>query len=152
MKKMLITLLILSSLSFANTLGDVSQYKPSPTSRDEVSKIVNNPVNQNNVELSMFILKMIQDKNITDINKKIAFVDTFQLSDDIKDTIKITINQNINYSDFERAGYGIYLFKKCNHKVSDKVDSSSYWNQIWNINYQECEYQQNYSCDPQVSI
>ena len=149
MKKTLITLLILTSLSIANAQGNLTQYKPSPTSSNEVSNIINNPQNQNDVELSMFVLKIIEDKNITDINKKIAFVDTFKISDDIKDAIKTTITQNINYSDNERVGYGIYELKKCNHNVSDKVDSSSpaYNNYVFFVNDHRCVYEPPYSCD-----
>ena len=111
-----IILSLLVCLSSAYAHGNSIQYKPSPSSSDEVLKIINNPQNQNDVELVMFIMKTIEDKNIKDTNKKIAFVDTFQVSDDIKDVVKSYIKQNLSYSDNERISYGIYKLKKeCNH-------------------------------------
>ena len=119
-----IILFILVCLSPAYAQGNLTQYKSSPASSDEVLKIINNPQNQNDVELIMFVLKSIEYKNIKDINKKIDFVDTFKVSDDIKDVIKTTIKQNLNYSDHERVDYGIYQLKKeCNHNSSSGIDS-----------------------------
>lgn len=121
-----IILFILVCLSPAYAQGNLTQYKSSPASSDEVLKIINNPQNQNDVELIMFVLKSIEYKNIKEINKKIDFVDTFKVSDDIKDVIKTTIKQNLNYSDHERVDYGIYQLKKeCNHNSSSGIDSST---------------------------
>jgi len=109
-----IILFLLVCLSSAHAQGNLTQYKSSPASNDEVLKIINNPQNQNDVELIMFVLKSIEYKNIKEINKKIDFVDTFKVSDDIKDVIKTIIKQNLNYSDHERISYGVYVNKKCN--------------------------------------
>lgn len=85
----------------------------------DLMSIANNPAltnqqNQNDVELVMFIMKNIEDKNIVEVDKKNDFVNSFKVSDYIKNVVKSYIAQNINYSDNKKISYGIYLFKKCN--------------------------------------
>jgi hypothetical protein len=84
----------------------------------------NNVDYQNNTELVMFVMKSIEDKHITNVNKKIEFVNSFKVSDDIKEQAISLINQNIEYSDNEKVAYGVYLLKKCNsgsYKTNDCV-------------------------------
>ncbi len=121
MKKLLITLLILTSLSVANT-----QVSKIPNAEQQFSKWANDPQNkndnllnpqtQNETELMMFLLKSIEDKNITDKQKKIEFVNSFKVSEDIKQYAISLINQNITYSNNEKISYGIYSLKQCNDK------------------------------------
>lgn len=111
-----ILLFLITLLSSAYAQGNLTQYKPSPKSDDEVLKIINNPQNQNDAELIMLIQKSIEEKNITDINKKIAFIDSFNVTDYIKVLVKRNIKQGITYSDYERVSYGVYQFKKCKNK------------------------------------
>lgn len=61
--------------------------------------MLSNPQNQNDVELIMLIMKSIEDKNIQGIKERINFVDTFKVSDEIKNVAKSYIRQNISYSD-----------------------------------------------------
>jgi predicted CoA-binding protein len=61
--------------------------------------VLSNPQNQNDVELIMLIMKSIEDKNIQGIKERINFVDTFKVSDEIKNVAKSYIRQNISYSD-----------------------------------------------------
>jgi len=85
---------------------------------------INNLQYQNDTELTMFLMKSIEDKGIKDTNKKIEFVNTFKVSEDIKEQVKSYIRQGINYSDHEKVSYGIYLLKKCdkqNISVNNRV-------------------------------
>lgn len=110
-----VTLSVVTFLSFASVQENL-RTNTITLSDTEVTATLQNPQNQNDVELIMSIMKIIEDKNIEGISKKINFVDTFKVSDYIKNTIKSYIRQNINYSDNERISYGIYRSKKCNHQ------------------------------------
>lgn len=100
--------------------------------------ILNNAQYQNDVELLMFIMTSIDDKNIKEKNKKIEFVNSFKASEYIKDWAISLINQNITYSDNEKVAYGIYTLKKCNGE-SPRVN--------------ECivDYRPNQGCKPERS-
>jgi hypothetical protein len=74
---------------------------------------LNNQQNQNDTELVMFILKAIEEKKIQDPKQKIAFANSFQVSDDIKSLVRTQINQKLNYSDNEKVSYGVYILKNC---------------------------------------
>src|SRR5688572_30222955 len=116
----ILLLLLTSFLSVAvahaqnNSLID-----PSQLSEAQIKQIVTNPQNENKVELVMFVLKSIEDLNITDDDKKIAFVNSLDVSNEIKDVVKSDIKLNITYSDHERVSYGIYrlMSKQCD-KIS----------------------------------
>lgn len=115
-----ITLALLTSLSAASTQGDLNlsssaqemlKFLNDPQNKND---ILNNPQTQNDNELVMFIMKSIEDKHIKEINKKVEFVNSFKVSNDIKEQAISYINQNLTYSDNEKASYGIYMLKKCN--------------------------------------
>ena len=148
MKKMLITLLILTSLSFTyaqdvSNLSNVGQqllkWSNNPQSKND-STI--SPQRRNENELMMFILKSIADNNITDKQQKIEFVNSFQVSEDIKQFAISLINQNITYSDNEKVAYGLYLLKQCNNKSRKPNDCYSGY-----APYQgSCQEQHNNEC------
>ena len=145
LKYSLITFLLsLNALSFANYSGDLSQLKSTPFSSDEVLKIIKNPQNQNNVELVMAVLKNIEDLNITEKDKKISFVDNFNTTDNIKSLVKISIENNISYSDHKRIDYGLYEYKKCYHTNYASTDDPKLPNYILFNN--KCYYQEYYVC------
>ena len=108
---------LLTCLSFAHAQENLPAHQ-SNISDDQAFKILQNPQNENHAELVMFVLKSIEDLNITDTNKKLEFVDTLEVSDQVKNQVKSYINQNISYSDNEKVSYGIYQFKKCNQSSS----------------------------------
>ena len=72
------------------------------------NEVISTPQDQNETELALNILKTIEDKKITETNKKISFVNTFNLPDEIKKYAKSLITQNLNYSDFKKESYGTY--------------------------------------------
>jgi hypothetical protein len=120
MKKLLSILILATSLNIAYAQGDLKissnaqetlKFMNDPQNKND---ILNNVQYQNDVELLMFIMKSIEDKNIKDKNKKIEFVNSFKASNDIKEWAISYINQNITYSDNEKISYGIYGLKKCN--------------------------------------
>lgn len=116
-----IMLLCSTSFSVANAQNNLNN---SGAAAQELLKFINDPQNrndllnnaqyQNDTELLMFVMKSIEDKNIKDINKKIEFVNSSNVSNDIKKQAISLINQNITYSDHEKVSYGIYMLKKCN--------------------------------------
>jgi len=117
MKLKFAALALITLFSLANAQGNI-----------DISNIVNDPIlsnaqNQKDVELVMLIMKSIEDKNIQSVEEKINFVDTFKVTDEIKDVAKSYIRQNISYSDNKRIAYGIYQYTKCNHGAN--VDASS---------------------------
>ncbi len=120
-KKLLIAMLSMTTfLSFANA----NSYHINKPSEAEAMQIVENPENQNKVELAMFILKSIEEKQIKNIDKKIDFVNSLPVSDEVKRFAKSIIQQGINYSDHEKTSYGIYRFKNCkNFKNNSNVKS-----------------------------
>ena len=143
MKKLIF--ILLASISIAHA----QEYKTSAgMSKAEILQVISNQQNQKNVELIMFALKSIEELNITEMNKKIEFVDTLQVSDEIKTGVKSQIKQNLSYSDHERVGYGIYQLKKdCSHHSISKLDTSqSYYDYIYNMNTGRCVFQLRYSC------
>lgn len=104
---------LITFFSIANAKDNLSMFQPTSSSEEEVLKMIKNPTNQNNTELVMSILKDIEDKGIKDADKKIEFVDSFNVSNDIKEQAKSYIRQNIKYSDNERVSYGVYKLKNC---------------------------------------
>ena len=115
-----VALSLLTSLAVANPQDDLKlssdaqatlEFFNAPQNKNDN---INNPQTQNDTELVMFIMKSIEDKKITDKNKKIEFVNSFKVSNYIKEGAINDINQNITYSDNEKVSYGIYLLKKCN--------------------------------------
>ena len=122
-KKLLIAMLSITTfLSFANA----NNYHINRPSEAEAMHIVENPDNQNKVELAMFILKSIEEKQIKNIDKKIDFVNSLPVSDEVKRLAKSIIQQGINYSDNEKISYGIYRLKNCkNFKNNSNFKSLS---------------------------
>jgi len=104
-----VILSLLTSLSVANPQSDLKLSNDTQATL----KLTNDPQYQNDVELLMFVMKSIEDKKITDKNKKIEFVNSFKASNYIKEWAISLINQNITYSDNEKISYGDYLLKKC---------------------------------------
>ena len=148
MKKLLITVLLLTSLSatfaqdvskLSNVAQQLSKWANDPQNQNDN---ILNPQTQNETELTMLILKSIEDKNITDKQQKIEFVNSSKVSENIKQDAISLINQNITYSDNEKVSYGLYLLKQCNDKP--KPIASCY------INYYpyqgSCAYEQGYAC------
>jgi hypothetical protein len=132
----------LASLAIAGT-PEHSLIDSTKLSEAEVQQIVTNPQNQQRVELVMSILKAIDDLNITENSKKIDFVNTMEVSDNIKTLVKNQINLNITYSDFQRVSYGIYrlMSKQCG-KISGSGDALPDY-----ILFQGyCVYQEYYTC------
>jgi len=109
--------IIFLSFSFANAQDNFKTFRPTPNSEAEVSKIIESPENRNHTELVMSVLKSIEDLWIKDTNKKIDFVNSLTVSDDIKDNTISQIRNNLSYSDHEKVGYGIYRLNnnKCPH-------------------------------------
>lgn len=144
--RILLGMLLFSTylLSFANDNNVLQQLRSTPSSPDEVLKIVQNPQNQNNVELVMFILKNIEDLNIIETDKKIEFVNNFNVSDEIKSLVKTAIENHINYSDHKRITYGLYEFNKCRHTNYMNRDDPKLPNYILFNN--RCYYQEYYAC------
>ena len=116
-------------ITFSSSVYALDDLKPS-SAANEVLKMINNPQYQNDIinnsqyqndtELVMFIMKSIEDKKIKETTKKLDFVNTFKVANEIKDQVKSMIKQNLNYSDHEKVSYGIYLLNKCkNPTVSD---------------------------------
>lgn len=130
MKKLLSILIIGTSLNVAHAQGDLNLSSPA----QEMLQFVNDPQNKNDklnnpqaqkdTELVMFIMKSIEDKHIKEIDKKIEFINSFNVSNGIKEQAVSLINQNITYSDNEKVSYGIYLLKKCNEspRVGSRID------------------------------
>jgi hypothetical protein len=124
MKKLLCILILGTSLNISHAQGDLNLSSPA----QEMLKFINDPQNkndrlnniqyQNDTELVMFIMKSIDDKHIKEINKKIEFINSFNVSKDIKEQAISYVNQNITYSDNEKVSYGVYLLKKCNESHS----------------------------------
>ena len=121
-----VILSLLTSLSVANPQNDLKlssdaqatlEFFNSPQNKNDN---INNPQTQNDIELVMFIMKSVEDKNLADKNKKIEFINSFKVSNVIKEQAISYINQNIKYSDNEKVSYGIYLLKTCN--VSPKIN------------------------------
>ena len=119
MKKLLITVLLLTSLSatfaqdvskLSNVAQQLSKWANDPQNQNE--KILN-PQTENNTELTFSILKSIEDKNITYTQKKLDFVNSSQVSENIKQSVINLINQNITYLDYEKVSYGLYSLKLC---------------------------------------
>ena len=120
MKKLLSILIVGASLNVAHAQGNLNLSSPA----QEMLQFVNDPQNkndklndpqaQNDTELVMFIMKSMEDKHIKEINKKLEFINSFNVSNGIKEQAISLINQNITYSDHEKVSYGIYLLKKCN--------------------------------------
>jgi hypothetical protein len=119
MKKLLSILILATSLNIAHAQGNLIDSRQ--LSEAEVLKVVTNPQNQAKVELVMFVLKSIEDLNITENDKKIDFVNKVAVSDNIKDMVKNDISQNITYSDYKRVSYGMY--KLMNNKCSNSSNS-----------------------------
>lgn len=103
----------LDNVESSSAANEVLKLINSPQYKNDT---INNPRTQNDTELVMFILKAIEEKKIQDPKQKIAFTNSFQVSDDIKGLVINQINQNLNYSDNERVAYGIYMLKKCNKR------------------------------------
>lgn len=112
-------LILATSLNIAHAQGNLIDSRQ--LSEAEVLKVVTNPQNQAKVELVMFVLKSIEDLNITENDKKIDFVNKVAVSDNIKDMVKNDISQNITYSDYKRVSYGMY--KLMNNKCSNSSNS-----------------------------
>lgn len=117
---------VITLMTFSHSAYALDNTKPSSAAQELLktiktpqyqNNIINNLQYQNDTELAMFIMKSIEEKNIKEANKKIDFVNTFKVSDEIKDQVKSMIKQNINYSDHEKVSYGIYLLKKCNDQT-----------------------------------
>ena len=119
MKKLLSILILTTSLNIAHAQGNLIDSRQ--LSEAEVLKVVTNPQNQAKVELVMFVLKSIEDLNITENDKKIDFVNKVAVSDNIKDMVKNDISQNITYSDYKRVSYGMYQLM--NNKCSNSSNS-----------------------------
>lgn len=130
MKKLLTILIVGLSINIAHAQGNsnlssgaqaVLQFVNDPQNKNDK---LNNAQIQNDTELVMFIMKSIEDKHITEINKKIEFINSFNASNSIKEQAINLVNQNINYSDNEKVSYGVYLLKKCNedsHKTNARA-------------------------------
>jgi hypothetical protein len=128
MKKLLSILILATSLNIAHAQENLTTNEK-PT-QNAVELMLANPQTQNDTELVMFIMKSIEDKDIQGVDKKTNFVDTFKVSDSIKNQAKSYINQNINYSDYKKLSYGMFQFKKCNH--SSKGVNGHLWDHIDN--------------------
>ncbi|HLX54963.1 MAG TPA: hypothetical protein VKR58_13540 [Aquella sp.] len=126
-----ITLSLVTSLSIANAQDNSTPATALSSSAQEVLKWLNDPKNANDnlnnkqtqdgVEQVMSIMKSLEDQNIKGNDKKIEYVNSLNVSTDMKEWAISYINQNINYSDNEKVSYGIYRLKKCDgsHKVND---------------------------------
>lgn len=123
---------MMSALAYLNIDYAEGNFPPNRNitvkSDSEALQILSNPKNQQKVELYMYVLKSIQDLGITDIDKKIAFVETMEVSNNIKDWVKSSIRHNINYSDYKKVSYGIYqtLNNKCGKGSNPQAKLSDY--------------------------
>lgn len=106
-----------------NSSSATNELLQTTSSHQDQNDIINTPQDQNDTELVMFILKCIEDKHITEINKKIAFVNTFKVSNDIKDYAISLITQDLNYSDHKKDSYGTYILQPCNNPSTLKSSS-----------------------------
>ncbi len=110
-------------------------------------EVVKNQQNQNDVELVMFILKSIDELNITDNSKKINFVDSMKVSDEIKDLAKNEINQGIVYSDHKKVSYGMYQLNAGKCSANSNASGANVSGVPDYINfYGTCFYQPWYTC------
>lgn len=106
-------------LSFSAYAQD--NLKPFDASNQAI--IINSSQDQNDTELVMSILKLIEDKGITETNKKIDFINTFKVSNDIKEYATSLITQSLNYSDYKKDSYGTYTLQTCNNHSAYKKSS-----------------------------
>lgn len=122
-----VTLSLLTFFNIAHAKGDlklssdaheVLKFVNKPQAKNDK---LNDPQTQNDTELVMSILKYIEDKNITESNKKIEFINSSKVSNYIKNGVINEIQQNITYSDYEKVSYGIYMLKKCNNNSKANV-------------------------------
>lgn len=119
MKKLLSILIMGASLNIAHAQNNLNLSNDA----QEILKFLNEPQNkndslnspqvQNDNELVMSIMKFIEEKNIKEKNKKIEFINSLNVYDEIKQQAISYVNQNLTYSDNEKVSYGIYLLKKC---------------------------------------
>ncbi len=123
LKSITLASIMFLSFSFANAQDNLKTFQPTPNSEAEVLKIITNPENRNHTELVMSVLKSIEDLWIKDTNKKIDFVNSLKVSDDIKDHVISQIRNNLSYPDYEKIDYGIYRLNnnKCPHFNSSKA-------------------------------
>ena len=132
-----VILSLISFLSFAYTQENLNQMLNEEVMQNRAAlQLITNPQTRNDNELSMFIMHIIESKNIKDFNKKIEFIDTFKVSDDIKQQAKVYVKQNLNYSDFRKVDYGVYILKNC-HQTSSKNLSNCYEGMM-QIAYKTC--------------
>jgi hypothetical protein len=136
MKKLLCLLIIGTFLSFAHAAqssvklsNNAQKLFNSLNEPQNKNDSFNDPQSQNETELLMFTLKSLEDKKITDKNKKIEFVNSLKIDSDIKQFVINQINQNLNFSDFEKVSYGVYINNKCNDDFQKDIKQQA--QQCW---------------------
>jgi hypothetical protein len=121
LKTIILSSVMFLSFSFANAQDNSNLFRPTPNSENEVLKIITSPENLNNTELVMSVLKSIEDLGIKDTNRKIDFVSSLKVSDDIKAQVIGQVRNSLSYSDHEKVSYGMYKVKsdKCHFNNSN---------------------------------
>jgi hypothetical protein len=131
MKKLLSILIVAASLNIAhaqsnlNLSSDAQEMLKFLHEPENKNDSLNSPQVQNDNELVMSIMKFIEDKNIKEKNKKIEFINSLSVSNEIKQQAISYVNQNLTYSDHEKVSYGLYLLKKCKKTKDVSMNSPS---------------------------